>query len=105
MGSKNGIQKVTISRSITTGTAVAPTKGGNYRDLIRLMVFYLFCQRSMRILVTPDFCHILYTHIHALIIFIFENHQVILFEITLVDLFTYKDTNKMIFYGNLFSWS
>ena len=30
---------------------------GNYSDLIRVMVFYLSCQRSIRILFTAVFCH------------------------------------------------
>ena len=105
MGSKNCIQKVTSIRSINPGTSVALTLEGNYCDFIRVMVFYLFCQRIMGIIVTADVCHILYTHTHALIIFIFEKHGVIIIVITLSYLYTCKDTNIMIFNANLFSWS
>ena len=55
------------------GTGIAPTKEGNYCDFIRVMVFYLFCRRSMRIIVTDDFCHILYTYIHVLIVLYLRN--------------------------------
>ena len=43
---------------------------GNFRDFMRVMVFYLFCQRSMRIIVTVDFCHLvyIYTFIHDIYI-------------------------------------
>ena len=37
---------------------------GNYHVFIRVMLFYLFCWISMRILVNADFCHILYKYIY-----------------------------------------
>ena len=50
------------------GTSVAPTIEGKYCDLIRVMVFYLFCRRIVIIIITADFCHIIYKYIHALLI-------------------------------------
>ena len=36
---------------------------------------------------------------------ILENHRVIIFEINFSYLYTYRDINKMIYRGDLFSWS
>ena len=56
----------------------------------------------MRILVATDFCHIL--NIYALILFLFENDQVINFLVALAHLYTYIEINSMIYNGSLFSW-
>ena len=78
---------------------------GNYRDFVRVMVFHLFCRRSMRILVTVVFCHLLYIYTFINDIYIREppgNN----FEITMAHyIYTYWYINKMIYNGNLFSWS
>ena len=38
---------------------------GSYPVFIKVMVFYLFCQRSMRIVVTAIFTHIIYLYIQS----------------------------------------
>ena len=49
---------------------------GNYLDFIEVMVFYLFCRRTKRILVTVIRCYKIYIHIHSLMLFIQENNWV-----------------------------
>ena len=62
----------------------------------RVMVFYLFFHKSMRILVTAVFCHILYIYIIINDIYMGKPSGVF-FGINLTYLYTYRDIN-----GNLF---
>ena len=52
---------------------------GNYRDFIVVMVFYLFCRRTKRILVTAITGFKIYILIQSLMLFILENNRVIVF--------------------------
>ena len=52
---------------------------GNCHDFTRVMVFYLFCRRSMRILFAVVFVTYYIKYIYSLMIFIFDNHRVIMF--------------------------
>ena len=38
---------------------------GNYLDFIRVILFYLFCRRSKRIIITAIFCYMLYIYISS----------------------------------------
>ena len=78
---------------------------GNYRDTTRVIVFYLFFWRSMRILVTV-FCHLLCIYIFINDIYIAEPSGNI-FEITMPHLYKYRDINKVYrmviyFHGSIF---
>ena len=68
---------------------------GNYRDFIAVMVFYLFCQRTKRIIVIAITCFKIYILIKSLMLFILENNWVFFFEITMAHLFiyTYQDSD------------
>ena len=52
---------------------------GNYRGFIVVVVFYLFCWRTKRILVTPITDFKVYILIQSLMLFISENNRVICF--------------------------
>ena len=54
---------------------------GNYRDFIMVMVFYLFCWRTKRILVTNITGLKMYILIQSLILFISENNRVIFLKL------------------------
>ena len=62
---------------------------GNYRDFIVVMVFYLFCWKTKRILVTPITDFKMYILIQSLMLFIQENNRVIVFLITMAHLYIY----------------
>ena len=52
---------------------------GNYPDFIVVMVFYLLCRRTKRILVTSITDFKIYMLIQSLMLFIYENNRVIYF--------------------------
>ena len=69
------------------------------------MVFYLFCWKTKRILVTAITGFKIYILIQSLMLFILENNQVIFFEITMAHIYIYILIKIIICNGNLFSWS
>ena len=76
-----------------------------YSDLVRITVFYLFCWRSTRILVTAVFVT-RYIYTQSSMIIIYRRTIGYYFsEITLAHLYTYIYINILIYNGNLFSWS
>ena len=78
---------------------------GNYRDFIKVMVFYLFCWRTKRIIVTAITCFKIYILIQSLMLFISENNRVFFSEITMAHTYIYILIKIIICNGNLFSWS
>ena len=62
---------------------------GNYPDFIVVMVFYLFCQRTKRILVTAITGFKIYILIISLMLFKSENIFCFVFEITMAHLYIY----------------
>ena len=68
------------------------------------MVFYLFCWRTKRILVTAITGFKIYILIQSLMVIILENNQVFFFEITMA-YYMYLLIKIFICNGNLFSWS
>ena len=78
---------------------------GNYLDFIVVMVFYLFCCKTKRILVTLIIDFKIYILIQSLILFIQENNWVICFESTMAHFYIYILIKIIICNGNLFSCS
>ena len=78
---------------------------GNYRDFIEVMVFYLFCWRTKRIIVTAITGYKIYLLIQSLMLFISENNRVTFFEVTMAHLYIYIIIKIILCNGNLFSWS
>ena len=74
---------------------------GNYRDLIRVMVFYFFCLRSMRIIVTAISCYTLYIYTVINNIYIWEPSGNIFLKISwyiYINIDTYINWYIMVFY-------
>ena len=74
--SRVGVKQIHIGTPAPTHIWELP---GNYHDFIVVMVFYLFCQRTKRILVTVITGFKIYILIQSLMLFISENNRVILF--------------------------
>ena len=70
-----------------------------------VIVFYLFCWRTKRILVTTITGFKIYILIQSLMLFISENIRVIFFVIIIAYLYIYILIKIVICNGNLFSWS
>ena len=69
-----------------------------------VIVFYLFCRRTKRILVTAITGFKIYKLMQSLILFISENNS-FFFEISIAHLYIYILIKIVICNGNLFSWS
>ena len=77
----------------------------NYRYFMVVMVFYLFCRRTKRILVTAITGFKIHILIQSLILFIYENNWVKHFWNYYGTLYMYIHIKIVICNGNLFSWS